>query len=299
MLLKKLGPLFSQKLMTENMKDKFLKIRLVFLIGLIFLNVSCVTTFRNYQMNDVHDLAYYQWQEREPDIFYTELHADTANLRGYAFKVRQSRIKEVVISEAKENEDGFYFSPQTTHAFAKKNQLNLTINTSVYKKIDSGFLPTGIYIYDGQNFGGNADNDILSWNQLKHEFTINFFDAEIKKQDISISGFGILLDKGNIVVPREGVRQPRSVIATDSEGYVYFVVIDGRWRWHSIGATRYETALWLKKLGAEMALNLDGGGSSTLVYQDSDKWTVINKTINRQIPFAQRKVATSLGIKWD
>lgn len=58
-------------------------------------------------------------------------------------------------------------------------------------------------------------------------------------------------------------RHPRSIIGTDDQGYIYFMVIDGRFQ-EGIGATIEETAKLARIVGMTEAINLDGGGSSTL-----------------------------------
>ncbi len=68
-------------------------------------------------------------------------------------------------------------------------------------------------------------------------------------------------------------RHPRAVIGNDEEGNVYYVVIDGRFPGKADGASIYETACICRLLGMTDALNLDGGGSSTLW---SDETGVIN-----------------------
>ena len=58
-------------------------------------------------------------------------------------------------------------------------------------------------------------------------------------------------------------RHPRTVIGTDDNGYVYLMVIDGRFS-EGIGTTISETAQIARMVGMTEALNLDGGGSSAL-----------------------------------
>ena len=63
-------------------------------------------------------------------------------------------------------------------------------------------------------------------------------------------------------------RHPRSAVGiSEDESRVWFVVIDGR-QTASRGATMMETARILKNFGAWNAVNLDGGGSSTLIVND-------------------------------
>lgn len=58
-------------------------------------------------------------------------------------------------------------------------------------------------------------------------------------------------------------RHPRSAVGWD-DAYFYLVQIDGRQGGVSVGMTLRELAEYLVRLGCKEALNLDGGGSSTL-----------------------------------
>jgi exopolysaccharide biosynthesis protein len=58
-------------------------------------------------------------------------------------------------------------------------------------------------------------------------------------------------------------RHPRAALGL-APGQILAVVCDGRSR-HDAGLTLGELALVLAELGAETALNLDGGGSTSLV----------------------------------
>ena len=78
----------------------------------------------------------------------------------------------------------------------------------------------------------------------------------------------LLSDSREIIAawPRTGFyadRHPRTVIGSDDKGYVYLMVIDGRFK-EGIGTTISETAQIARMVGMTEALNLDGGGSSTL-----------------------------------
>jgi len=60
-------------------------------------------------------------------------------------------------------------------------------------------------------------------------------------------------------------RNPRTAIGQRADGTVLIVVIDGRQPDLSVGVTITELRKVMKALGAQSALNLDGGGSTTLV----------------------------------
>ena len=83
----------------------------------------------------------------------------------------------------------------------------------------------------------------------------------------------ILIDEGEEVVYEEGIphwrgfynyRHPRSLIGTDDQGYVWLLVVDGRSEGNADGMTIAELTRLARELGLTDALNLDGGGSSTL-----------------------------------
>lgn len=67
-------------------------------------------------------------------------------------------------------------------------------------------------------------------------------------------------------------RHPRTVFGTASNGWGYLIVIDGRSK-NAAGATIPETMEIALMLGLEDAINLDGGGSSTI-------WTAETEVLN-------------------
>ena len=90
-----------------------------------------------------------------------------------------------------------------------------------------------------------------------------------------IGGFPLLLQNGRPVEHQAGElrppfserRHPRSAIGVRTDGVVLLVAVDGRQPGYSEGMTLDEVAAFLGSLGATEALNLDGGGSTTLVVE--------------------------------
>jgi cell division septation protein DedD len=60
-------------------------------------------------------------------------------------------------------------------------------------------------------------------------------------------------------------RHPRTAAGVATDGTLVLLVVDGRWPEHGLGMTLEELARELVSLGVRDALNLDGGGSTTLV----------------------------------
>ena len=76
---------------------------------------------------------------------------------------------------------------------------------------------------------------------------------------------GELIINQNQEVGKAMASNPRTAIAYVEEGHYLLVVSDGRTS-ENDGLTLYEMASFLKSLGAKTAYNLDGGGSSTMVF---------------------------------
>lgn len=60
-------------------------------------------------------------------------------------------------------------------------------------------------------------------------------------------------------------RQPRTLAGVRADGTILLVTVDGRRPGWSVGMTLPEAARLMRSLGARDALNLDGGGSSTMM----------------------------------
>ncbi|MDK1475882.1 phosphodiester glycosidase family protein [Streptomyces sp. 549] len=82
-------------------------------------------------------------------------------------------------------------------------------------------------------------------------------------------------------------RNPRTAAGTTASGHLILMTADGRQPGHSAGLTITETAAVMRSLGAVDALNLDGGGSTTLVTHDRVRNTPSD-------PTGERPVATVL-----
>jgi Phosphodiester glycosidase/Bacterial SH3 domain len=72
------------------------------------------------------------------------------------------------------------------------------------------------------------------------------------------------VDLGEEGFAHESVRHPRTAVAVTKGGALLFVTLDGR-QASSVGMTLTELAELLIELGASEAMNLDGGGSTTML----------------------------------
>lgn len=104
-----------------------------------------------------------------------------------------------------------------------------------------------------------------------------------RNADDIVGGAGLLLLRGREVrdwkeeqLAAAGfvdARHPRTLVGRDRDGDTWLVVVDGRQPGHSAGMSLPELTAFSRRLGLVDALNLDGGGSSTMVVKGS----VVNK----------------------
>ena len=112
---------------------------------------------------------------------------------------------------------------------------------------------------------------------ISHEFRPlhpdNAMDENWKKMDYLVGGAGLLIMDGEPVKDyqveklSEGfdtTRHPRTAVGIDGRGQWIFVVVDGRQPGLSVGMSLDELTDLMLSLGCRYAINLDGGGSTTM-----------------------------------
>lgn len=82
-------------------------------------------------------------------------------------------------------------------------------------------------------------------------------------------------------------RHPRTAVALTFDGDLIFVVVDGRSK-NSVGMNLKELAIYLRRLGARHGINLDGGGSSSMIIQGKIK--------NRPSDGCERRISNGILI---
>jgi exopolysaccharide biosynthesis protein len=94
-------------------------------------------------------------------------------------------------------------------------------------------------------------------------------------------------------------RHPRSAIYTKDDGTVVFITVDGRSAGNADGMSIPELAYLVKILGGYDAINLDGGGSTTLWLKDAPDNGVLNyPTDNKLFDHAgERSVSNIFYVK--
>jgi exopolysaccharide biosynthesis protein len=122
------------------------------------------------------------------------------------------------------------------------------------------------------------------WNSLKMSVT----GASILVKD------GKIPEKFSFDLPYISQKNPRTAVGSSKDGkQLILVTVDGRQN-SSIGMTQREIALLMQQLGAYNALNLDGGGSTTMVARTPGTNNI--EVVNSPSDGGLRGISTALGV---
>jgi hypothetical protein len=153
-------------------------------------------------------------------------------------------------------------------------------------------IPPGGYVLSGQGKGAaNLRRAIGMGQQLR--LTVNVAPSI----QHALGGGPTLVEKAKIRIKsreqhfRADVahgRAPRTAFGVTADGHYLLACIDGRKPGYSVGATLKELAKTMRMLGATDALNLDGGGSTTM-------W-VKGRTVNAPSDGRERPISTALVV---
>jgi len=179
---------------------------------------------------------------------------------------------------------------------AAKKGCILATNGGPFNMVNTNDTCQGLIVSDGvvvlkdytqfESFGLTKDGDFVFGD-------IQAADIGTLNLDQLITGFGWLVEEGKIIPDQGGEIAPRTAIGTDKEGRLMIFEADGEEDIKS-GLTLYQTAVWFQKLGGYNVINLDGGGSSVMYYQQK----VISKPTCDDTPkICERAVTTITCVK--
>ena len=151
----------------------------------------------------------------------------------------------------------------------------------------------GLVISEGEKIE-EADGRPVFLITKKGEFQIRKIakGEDTSQIRLALGGFSIILENGAVKNVRAKTLAPRTAYGLSKDRRCMFIMtVDGRMAGFSEGVTIAELGGWIRRYGAADALNMDGGGSTTLVVSDGKGGI---RRLNKS--HYCRPVATSLGI---
>lgn len=163
---------------------------------------------------------------------------------------------------------------ETTSVQAANAGAILAINGDYYSAQERGYVLRNGVLYrasaqsgtDALVIGADGNFRIITEGETSA-------DTLVREGAWQVLTFGpVLINGGQVTVSssdevgRAMTSNPRTAIGQISEGHYLLVVSDGRTK-ESAGLSLRQLAELMQSLGAQIAYNLDGGGSSTMVFQ--------------------------------
>ena len=165
---------------------------------------------------------------------------------------------------------------EETSQIAADNNAILAINGDYYGTREKGYVIKNgelyrdtadsgrkdLVIYEDGSFGIISEDEVTAEQLLADGAvnTLSFGPALVENGKVTVGE--------NEEVAKAMSSNPRTAIGIKADGTYLFVTADGRTE-ESEGLSLYELADFMKELGAVTAYNLDGGGSSTMVFNGS------------------------------
>lgn len=147
-----------------------------------------------------------------------------------------------------------------------------------------GIRATGVFTADGE------DTRIFSWGPERED------KAGTEAEDAIVSGPLLTDDAADITLAINSfnmTRHPRSLVGATHDGHILFIVVDGRQQGYAEGMSLFELRALARSLGCTDALNLDGGGSTTLYIAGQGD----NGVVNRPSGKTQRPVPSIIFVR--
>jgi hypothetical protein len=213
----------------------------------------------------------------------------------------------VLVTPPEKNDKDNPLRARTTSQFAEEFGVQVAINGDgfspwwsrnvfdYYPHVGDPIVPNGFAASRAKEYG-EVKGPTLFINSVKDAT----FGTPFRKVYNAISGQSWLVkDKKPVPDLNDTNTAPRTAVGLDGPGTrLIMIVVDGRQPFYSEGVTIQEMAELMMFYGGDNAINLDGGGSSTLVIQDPQtrQFRVMNSPIDSYIPGRERPVGNHLGI---
>jgi exopolysaccharide biosynthesis protein len=222
---------------------------------------------------------------------------------------------DFLVSPPQPADEKFETSADTVPGFLKRQQVQVAVNGSYffphyvrspftyYPHVGDGASTMGVSISNGDRYSEAEEGWAALCIISNRDIRISERDCPAETQqaiagDIQFVKGGQLYTDGLVILQGNDVNSmPRTAIAINRQStQLWMVVVDGRQKGYSEGITLAELGEFLIGLGADRAINLDGGGSSTLAAAIQGQPTVLNAPFQARVPMNLRPVANQLGL---
>lgn len=198
-------------------------------------------------------------------------------------------------------------SAKTTSQFLADSGMQIAINGDAFTPWqDLGPLgysphpgervsPLGFAASRGTVYHQDTDEQPTLYIYQNNKASMNALTGKVYN---AVSGFKLLVWNGDAVSGlNSSDLDPRTAVGLNRAGNkLIIIVVDGRQSGYSEGVTEAELAQLMLEQRVYSAMNMDGGGSSTLVIEgENGEPEILNSPIHQGIPGNERPVGNHLG----
>lgn len=200
---------------------------------------------------------------------------------------------------------GFETFSETTGAFLTRTGAQAAINANFFSVVSTTAQPqqlSGLAVSNGTVVSpaeGGFSSLLLSAGNAASILSAPT-PADVAGAFNAVSGGAIILQNGaavNVPAGQPGDPanpNPRTAVGISQDNrYLYLMTIDGRRTGLAAGTTQMATGDWLARFGAFTGLNLDGGGSTTMIRSDNRGGAL---ALNRPSGNSQRLNGNNLAV---
>ncbi len=222
---------------------------------------------------------------------------------------------EVLVTPGSPGADNLEVVARTTAEFLQEFKLQLAINASFFFPFREN-TPWDFSPRSGEraNVLGQAISDGAIYSKPNGNWPalcLRDREAAIVASGLcpfgtqqAVAGSHILVSEGQAVKRKAQDKDniepySRMAVGIDRSGQrLWLVAIDDKQPFYSEGVTLSELSQMMEQFGIQDALNLDGGGSTTLVIADpKGRAVALNAPMHVKLPMRQRPVANHLGFR--
>ena len=281
----------------------------------VFIFAHCAANAASMWKERVHDgITVYEYALEKPrtmKVFVARIDLTTPGIRFTATERLKNGWRKPIRTKDK-SIDGKYLAETLLESTADFMMRRRASGTNVVLAVNAAFWrpwpqpkgenradPIGLCIADGEEVSGVAMDKptglFVVYRNGKVEIVPSLDAVKRRNVSVAVSGLPIIMKSGKFTHPDDDSVHPRTAfgLSADKKKFV-IVVVDGRQKGYSEGASLKDLYDIMRRMGVADALNMDGGGSSSLVVFDRKKGCA--RMLNHHAGGQVRNTAVNLGI---
>lgn len=211
-----------------------------------------------------------EWKDVAEGIWAAGLPAATCGAELFALKIELNAVSITASLPEGEDEDGSFFMGEFACDFGARTGAAVAVNMTPFSRRGGKMRLSGIYINGGALLSPPDERYAAIFFFKEGGAAIAPFQDEriaplAERADFAFGGFWMVLDEGELI-DFPNYRHSRTVLGLDSSGETLFILAAAKSSLldSNSGISFPEGAALMRALGAESAIQMDGGSSTCL-----------------------------------